>query len=137
MHYADPVSQDDRFVNIVRDEQHRLASRRADPLQLALHVGTRMGVERRERLVHQQHIGLDRERAREVDALAHAAGELVRVVVFKPLEVETLHERHRALMAFPDEDVVVGSRFVHAGALEAFKQLDEVILKQELNRMQG
>ncbi len=34
---------------------------------------------------------------------------------------------HRALMAFPDEDVVVGSRFVEAGALEAFKQLDELI----------
>jgi hypothetical protein len=34
---------------------------------------------------------------------------------------------HRALMAFPDEDVVVGSRFVVAGAMEAFKQLDELI----------
>jgi len=34
---------------------------------------------------------------------------------------------HRALMAFPDEDVVVGSRFVHPGALDAFKQLDELI----------
>jgi len=33
---------------------------------------------------------------------------------------------HRALMAFPDEDVVVGSRFVDAGALVAFKDLDEV-----------
>lgn len=34
---------------------------------------------------------------------------------------------HRALMAFPDEDVVIGSRFAQAGALEAFKQLDEII----------
>ena len=34
---------------------------------------------------------------------------------------------HRALMAFPDEDVVVGSRFVNADGLEAFKDLDEVI----------
>lgn len=33
---------------------------------------------------------------------------------------------HRALMAFPDEDVVVGSRFVRPDALEAFKDLDEV-----------
>ena len=33
---------------------------------------------------------------------------------------------HRALMAFPDEDVVVGSRFVTADALEAFKELDDV-----------
>ena len=33
---------------------------------------------------------------------------------------------HRALMAFPDEDVVVGSRFVTADALDAFKELDDV-----------
>ncbi|MFM8857371.1 MAG: hypothetical protein ACKOI2_09240 [Actinomycetota bacterium] len=34
---------------------------------------------------------------------------------------------HRALMAFPDEDVVVGSRFITPGALEAFKSLTELI----------
>jgi len=34
---------------------------------------------------------------------------------------------HRALMAFPDEDVVVGSRFVSAAALVAFDKLDDVI----------
>jgi hypothetical protein len=33
---------------------------------------------------------------------------------------------HRALMAFPDEDVVFGSRFVRADAIEAFKDLDDV-----------
>lgn len=33
---------------------------------------------------------------------------------------------HRALMAFPDEDVVFGSRFVCADGLEAFDKLDEV-----------
>ena len=34
---------------------------------------------------------------------------------------------HRALMAFPDEDVVVGSRFVRPDALDAFRQLSELI----------
>ncbi|MDO8391885.1 MAG: hypothetical protein Q7V57_15525 [Actinomycetota bacterium] len=34
---------------------------------------------------------------------------------------------HRALMAFPDEDVVVGSRFVVPDALEAFKNVAEMI----------
>jgi hypothetical protein len=33
----------------------------------------------------------------------------------------------RALMAFPDEDVVIGSRFVTADGLEGFKQLQEMI----------
>lgn len=34
---------------------------------------------------------------------------------------------HRALMAFPDEDVVVGSRFVSADGLTAFAELSELI----------
>lgn len=34
---------------------------------------------------------------------------------------------HRALMAFPDEDVVVGSRFASADGLDAFKNLSELI----------
>lgn len=34
---------------------------------------------------------------------------------------------HRALMAFPDEDVVVGSRLRGADGLEAFKSLTEMI----------
>lgn len=34
---------------------------------------------------------------------------------------------HRALMAFPDEDVVVGSRFALPDGMEAFKQVDELI----------
>ncbi len=37
---------------------------------------------------------------------------------------------HRALMAFPDEDVVVGSRFVAADGMEAFKHLDDLIPRQ-------
>ncbi|MEI6496488.1 MAG: hypothetical protein WCO88_07430 [Actinomycetota bacterium] len=41
---------------------------------------------------------------------------------------ELMHEAyHRALMAFPDEDVVVGARMVRPDALDAFKQLDDVI----------
>lgn len=34
---------------------------------------------------------------------------------------------HRALMAFPDEDVVVGSRLVAVDGLEALKQVDDLI----------
>jgi hypothetical protein len=38
-----------------------------------------------------------------------------------------MHEAyHRALMAFPDEDVVVGSRFVLPDALDAFEKLGQV-----------
>lgn len=34
---------------------------------------------------------------------------------------------HRALMAFPDEDVVIGSRLVRADGLEGFKSLTDII----------
>jgi hypothetical protein len=34
---------------------------------------------------------------------------------------------HRALMAFPDEDVVVGSRFLSADGLDAFRELTDII----------
>jgi hypothetical protein len=38
-----------------------------------------------------------------------------------------MHEAyHRALMAFPDEDVVIGSRFVAPEAVDAFEKLDQV-----------
>jgi hypothetical protein len=44
--------------------------------------------------------------------------------VLKGLMAEAFH---RALMAFPDEDVVIGSRLVTVDGLEALKQVDELI----------
>ena len=41
-------------------------------LQLALHDLAGHGVERRERLIHEQHLGLGHERPGQTDALAHA-----------------------------------------------------------------
>jgi hypothetical protein len=47
-----------------------------------------------------------------------------RDAVLKGLMTEAYH---RALMAFPDEDVVIGSRFVSVDGLEAFKSVSEMI----------
>jgi hypothetical protein len=44
--------------------------------------------------------------------------------VLKGLMAEAFH---RALMAFPDEDVVIGSRLVAVDGLEALRQVDEII----------
>ena len=52
---------------------HRLARLAPDLEQLGLHELAGLGVERGERLVHQQHFGIGRQRAREIDALLHAA----------------------------------------------------------------
>ncbi len=44
-----------------------------------MHAG--LGIDRRERLVEQQHGRIDRQRARQRHALPHAAEKLVRIVV--------------------------------------------------------
>src|SRR5262249_32167217 len=75
----DAVREQDRLGDHVRDENDGLFCLRPDAQQLELHKAPRLRVERGERLVHQENLGLDGERAREVDALLHAAGELVRI----------------------------------------------------------
>jgi hypothetical protein len=47
-----------------------------------------------------------------------------RDAVLKGLMAEAYH---RALMAFPDEDVVVGTRFARPDGMEAFKSLSDII----------
>ena len=68
--------------------------RRSQRAQLLAHAR----VERAERLVEQQHLRLDRERAGERHALALAAGELRRVAVAEvrePDEIQQLVDRAR------------------------------------------
>ena len=64
-----------------------------DPLELVVQDVAGHRVERAERLVHEQHVGVLGERARERDALAHAARQLVRPLVGEAVEV---HERAAA-----------------------------------------
>ena len=55
--------------------------RRVDVEQFGLQRLARLRVERAERLVHQQHGGVDGQRAGDADALLHAAGKLMRAAV--------------------------------------------------------
>ena len=91
------VGQKHRLVDLVGDEQHGLAALLPDAQQLGLHDLARLRVERGERLVHQQHVGIDRERAGEIDALAHAAGKLARIIVLEAAEADELEQVERAL----------------------------------------
>ena len=78
-HHHDAVRQQHRLVDVVRDHHHRAAACLRDDLQqLVLQVRAGQRVERAERLVQQQHLGLHRQRARDADALLHAARDLVR-----------------------------------------------------------
>ena len=76
----------------MRDEQDGLAGFLPDAQQLDLHQIAGLGIERRERLVHQQDVRIGGERAGETDALLHAARELVRVVPFEADEADHLDE---------------------------------------------
>ena len=76
--HADPRRQRQRFGHVVRDDDDRLADRRLDAPELAVQLAARDGIERAERLVHQQNRRIGRERARHADALALAARQLLR-----------------------------------------------------------
>src|SRR5262249_566289 len=75
------VGEIDRLVDVMGDEQHRLARRIPNLLQLLLQQLAVLRVERTERLIHQQNARIEREQARESHALLHAARQLARIVV--------------------------------------------------------
>ncbi len=68
--------------------------------QLALELGAGLGVECAEGLIHEQHLGVGGVGAGNRDALLHAAGELLRVVVGELREVDLLQVLHRQLVGF-------------------------------------
>ena len=78
-HDDDPVGQRQRLLLVVGHVHGRDAELLLDRPDLRAQRDADLGVERRERLVEEQHLRLDRERARERDALLHAARELPRV----------------------------------------------------------
>ena len=82
-HDHDAVGDQHRFVEIMGDEQDGLAGAGMDLQQLLLHGLAGLGVERPERLVHQQDLGIDGERAGDADALLHAAGQLMRAAILR------------------------------------------------------
>ena len=76
-----PVAHLDRLVDVVGDEQDRLADLRLEAQELVLQALAVDRVDRAERLVHQHQRRIGRERARDADALALAARQLRRVAV--------------------------------------------------------
>ena len=63
-------------------------SLRDERQQVLLEFPPRLLVDGGERLVHEQHVGVDGERARQADALAHAAGKLVRILLLEAGEAD-------------------------------------------------
>ena len=91
-HHDDAVGEEHRLGDRVGDEQRGGGPLRPDPLQLEVEALAGHLVERAERLVEQQHLGLGDQRAGDRDALAHAAGQLRRPGLLEALEADELDE---------------------------------------------
>src|SRR5438105_2890828 len=116
VHHDDAVAHRHRLDLVVGDVDRR----RAEPLleleDLRARRHAQLGVEVRERLVHQERLGLAHDRAAERHALALPARELLRLTLQELVEVEDLRRfahppvdllpRH-VLVAKPEREVVV------------------------------
>ena len=82
------------------DEDQRQAEVALELAQQVEHLRLDRDVERRHRLVGDDQLRLERDRARDADALALAAGELVRVaVVVLGVEADRVHQLLHRLAA--------------------------------------
>src|SRR5262245_20213705 len=83
----DAIRQGDRLHEIVRHEHHRAAASLPELEQLVLQQEPRLGVELAQGLVHQDGVhALVHQRPNDRGALAHAARQLVGIVVLEPPE---------------------------------------------------
>ena len=91
-HYHHLVGEEDRLLDRMRYKQHGQARALLDFEQFVLKPFPAHGVERAERLVHQDDLGIVREHARDRDALLHAAGELMRIGIDESLQPHQFDE---------------------------------------------
>ena len=143
VHEHDLVGDLHRLLLVVRDEDRRdvhLVVETAQPLaELLPHAR----VERAERLVEEQHLRLDRERARERHALPLAAGELRRIALAEPLELHELEQlvhaladlRLRPLAHRQAERDVVGDRHVLERRVVLEDEADAALLRPQPRRL--
>ena len=82
----DAVGERDGLGEVVGHEDDGLPPAGPELQELGLEAELGVGVERAERLVHQEDLGLDHERADQRHALAHAARQGRREGVLEPLE---------------------------------------------------
>ena len=80
-HHHDHRAEGQRFVHVMRDEHDGFAGVAMQPRELLLQGSARHRIERAERLVHQDEIGICGKGAGNADTLLLTAGELMRKAV--------------------------------------------------------
>ncbi|MNK27808.1 hypothetical protein D3C87_461710 [compost metagenome] len=83
----------------MRDEHDGLVQLGLKLQKLVLHFAADQRVQRREGFVHQQDFGIGGQGPRQADALLHAAGQLVGILVFEAGQAHLLQPFARALLA--------------------------------------
>ena len=96
-HHADAVGDRERFGLVVSDKQGGDPQSLLKAANLSSQLQTDASIQRRQRLIEQQHLWLDRECARDSHALLLPAGELVRIAVCRLGEPDELEELVGAL----------------------------------------
>src|SRR3984957_5532800 len=84
LQYGNVVSEPQRLIQIVADEQDGLLDPILQRQQFALQLAADQRVQRGKRLIHQQNVRVRRKRARQADALLHTAGQFADIA-FGPL----------------------------------------------------
>lgn len=87
-HQKNLVGKIHRLVDVMGDHEGGLAGLQRHTPHLVLQRAAGQRVERRERLVHQHDLRRDRQRARDADALLHAAGQFRRPLVLRTCEAD-------------------------------------------------
>src|SRR5437899_470507 len=91
-HDDDAAAEENRLFDIMGDEQDGLLLAFPDAEQHFLHQHTGLIIQRPERFVEQQDLGIVGERAGDRRALLHAAGELLRPVIPKAGQADPMDE---------------------------------------------
>jgi len=99
------------------DEQNRRAAVAPDVEQEILHLGPRLHVERRKRLIHQEHLGPHRQRACDGHALAHAARQFVGPLVDRLGQADAGEHLARRVLRAPALSPRMESRSSHSAPL--------------------
>ncbi len=90
--HADAVGERGGVAEVVRHEQRGEVQLREQVLQLSADDAAGLCVERRERLVEEQHGRVARQRASEGDTLALAAGDGIRALAREMVDAEALQQ---------------------------------------------
>ncbi len=143
VHHRDLVGDLHRLLLVVGDEDGRDVHLFVEAPQPFAQLRAHARVEGAERLVEQEHLGLDRERAGERHPLPLAARELGRVAVAELLQLHELEQRvdplaDLGLRPLPDrqpEGDVVAHGHVLEGGVVLEDEADAALLRGELGRV--